>query len=221
MASRSNDSLSEIVAAVEELRARLEDAAILHDVAVSADDAPDNGRFGAIAALSAVYNFVRVIDPSRPPRLGVPLRRLQLALEGARDGKSHPLLALAKVGERRKDNLEYDSLKAYAAVAMTLYMESDMPKEEAAKTVAAFLSKNDYRKAGGREDKRSITQHTVVGWRDRAKSKRPSEAWLAHRYQNLLAALSDSDAPPQFKADCLLQKLLEMIPAKNPETPPS
>ena len=100
-------------------------------------DAPETRRRGAICALWAVTDFITEFKDFEAARLHLPLLDLQLALSDAENGVSDPILEKAEntVGRDRASS-QRQTLRAYASVAMDLFMRAGFDQKKATAEVA-------------------------------------------------------------------------------------
>lgn len=199
------ETYCQFVSAIETLGADL-------NVAVSVYDAPETQRLGAIHALGAVTDFITEFKDFEAARLHLPLLDLRMALLDAENGVSDPLLEKAKsTAGRPRASSQRQTLRAYASVAMDLFMRAGFDQNKAAAEVARSLRSYGFKREG-RGDK-EITGTTVKNWREKTQGQ-PPEDFDAARYRNVLASVlphPKKRGDPEAAARRLLAKLPEVV----------
>lgn len=172
-------------------------------------DADDAGRLCVMMSLTAIDEFLIAMFGTREPSVLNPLHQLQYALYDLRRGKVMPLLKPKKVSRRPRDSAAVEGFRAFAAVAMDLYVQAKVPRKQAARDVAHELSRMGYKNGSGK----LITGSRVEDWRDRMMTELPRENEAAARFHRVKAQLevqfaSDLKAGARF----LLGRLPTVVP---------
>jgi hypothetical protein len=127
------------------------------------NDSKYEGLDETVLSLKAVLDFLEEIGITNSWR-PVMLKRLVVVLADIRRGIAHPLTT-PSICARPPDMGLVVALKAMAAAAMQLAMDTGVKKENAAKTVANVLTKAGFRLPG--RGQRPPSAGTVAGWRDK------------------------------------------------------
>jgi hypothetical protein len=173
------------------------------------DKAWDYGRKAAAASLAGVIDFLESIGRFKRDRLTEPLEQLFVALLQVEQGRKHPMLTPAKQGHRTKDDLFQATLKGRAAAAMTSWMESRKPEEEAGKIVAEALREAGCKLRSARSN-RSVEWTTVASWRDKVTGN--SDASDARRaYRSILRLVESRSLSWEERAKVLTADLQSFV----------
>ena len=172
------------------------------------DNSPDKdevhgGRLAAIKALDAVLDFLNHIPMVKNERLHIPLENLKHALLDYEIGLDPALFdrEIWTGGGRKPEPSDWKAVRAAAAVAMDLYMQSGIDREKAAARVALYLDQKGYTMPGRDPH---ITGKTVANWRDHAKTGLPTEDPDADLYRHC-ALLLLADGAPESAAGRILE----------------
>jgi hypothetical protein len=176
----------------------------------------DGGRAYARASVGAVLKFLMARFEGPALSALVPLRHLQYALHDLDNGKVTTMLRPKKVAHRPRDPVAVDGFRAFAAVAMDLFMDAEVGREQAARDVAHELSRKGYTEVSGK----MITWRRVEDWRDRMRRERPAEDEVAARFARMKPDLEKRfPSDPKAAARHLLEQLPLAVPI--PKKPPS
>jgi hypothetical protein len=208
---------------------RIEGEALIHSVALLVKNlrfagrlfdksAADQGRVSVILSLSAITEFLRSVGGPEDAVMYVPLHQLQYGLHDLEARKVPDLLKPTPIERRPPDSASDTGFRAFAAVAMDLLMDGDVPREEAARRVARELTAMGYMASATK----TITAQRVEDWRDRVREERPAEYAPAGRFHRLKQELmrrfpQDHVAAAEF----LLHRLPMTVPSRNPNNPAS
>lgn len=197
---------------IEQLRIGLNVAARAFD-----PSAADGGRLGVILAMTALHDFLTANFNDDPPAL-IAIRHLLYSLADLESGKLAPLLTPKKVKNRPRDSAAKDAFRAFGAVAMDLFMESGVPRKQAARDVATALSRMGYDDGPGKP----IKARMVEDWRDRMMTERPAENLAAGRFHRMKKALrAKFPSAPSEAAKHVLNGLPSVARPRNPKNPPA
>jgi hypothetical protein len=198
---------------------QIEQLRIVLNVAATAFDpsAADGGRLGVILAMTALHDFLTANFGDDPPAL-IAIRHLLYSLADLESGKLVPLLTPKRVKNRPRDSAAKGGFRAFAAVAMDLFMESGVPRKQAARDVATALSRMGYDDGPGKP----IKARMVEDWRDRMMTERPAENLAAGRFHRMKIALRVKfPSDPKGAAKHVLNSLPSVARPRNPKNPPT
>jgi hypothetical protein len=191
-------------------------ASLLNDLCISlghADDAlveaetSEENRIAALLALKAVYDFLRSVGLKSSA-----LRNLSMALQDIHRGQS-PSLFKPSIQHRPNESAQLFILKAVAAAAVQLLMDSGKTKEEAAAIVATRLDLAGFRLSGSK----LASPRTIAGWRERFSGYSAEEGADAYKF-----ALQEARArfpTPAKQAEQVMRGFKNLV--RNLDKPPS
>jgi len=169
----------------------------------------DGGRLSVIMTLLSLNDFMKATFGVEEPHLFVPLHQLQYALHDLNNGKTGSLLKAKKIENRPPNSTSVEGFRAFAAVAMDLFIEGGVPRKQAAHDVAIDLRRSGYTLGPGK----IITAKQVEDWRDRVLQESPAENPAAARFQRMREALRDKHPDnPTAAARFLLERLPAVVP---------
>jgi hypothetical protein len=186
-----------LLSLLEDLRLALAEA----DLALQATDAPEEERIAGLLALKAIYDFLKSAGlRSRA------LNNLSMSLRDIDRGHS-PTLFAPFVQNRPKDKAKLFILKASAAAAMQLHIDSGKNKAEAAGLVATKLDSAGFRLPG--RDPKPASASRVAAWRDRVSGH--SDAEGADIYEYVLQEARAEYTTPAQQAECVTRGLKGLV----------
>ena len=177
----------------------------------------DAGRLSVIMTLVALDDFLKAMFGVNDPLLFIPIRQLQYALYDLGRGKVVPLLSPKKIKNRPPDSAAKEGFRAFAAVAMDLFVDGGVERKQAARDVARALSRMGYTNGPGK----MISAQRVEDWRDLMKTASPEESEAAARFRRMKAQLQ-AKFPNDLKAAArfVLGRLPAVVPPQIPKKPP-
>jgi hypothetical protein len=172
-------------------------------------DADDGGRWCVSMSLTAIDDFLRPLLGREDSSVLNPFHQLQYALYDLGHGRVRRLLAPRPVSARPKNSVAIEGFRAFAAVAMDLFVKGGVPRKQAARDVARALSRMGYNNGPGK----IITGPRVEDWRDRIMKKTPENKAAAARFHRMKKELEtrypeDLTAAARF----LLARLPTVVP---------
>jgi hypothetical protein len=177
----------------------------------------DGGRSSVITSIDSIIRFLLITVGFDKPAALAPLYRLQYALCDLGIGTVTPMFKPKKVRNRPRVSMATDNFRAVASVAMDMFMEAGVRREDAAARVAEALHRMGYSSRN-----KPIRRHMVEDWRDRMMTERPAENLAAGRFLRLqsdLKAMFPDD--PSAAAQHVLNNLPLIVRPDNPKKPPS
>jgi hypothetical protein len=193
------------IPAVDGLRLALAEA----DFALTAASTAEEERIAALLALKAIYDFSKSVGlRSRA------LNNLSMALQDI-DRGNFPALFSPSIENRPKDKAKLFILKAAAAAAMQLLMDSGKTKADAAATVAMKLNLAGFSLPGLKA--RPASAQTIALWRDKFSGHSDEEGADVYKF-TLQEARATHTNPPQ-QAELVIAGLNRLV--KNLDKSPS
>jgi hypothetical protein len=123
----------------------------------------DNGRLGAMIALSAFWQFITLFRTPLAENLHIPIVRLRDALAMLEHNRIEPILKPVPRRGRAPSSHSYAALKGYATATVDLLRQADLDPEGAHRAVARVLRQLGVRPERGRDP---VTGTTVKNWCD-------------------------------------------------------
>jgi hypothetical protein len=177
------------------------------DALVEAETSEEN-RIATLLALKAVYDFSKSVGLKSSA-----LRNLSMALQDIDRGQS-PALFEPSIQHRPKEPAKLFILKAAAAAAMQLLMDSGKTKKEAAAIVATKLELAGFRQGSSAK---LASAGTIARWRDRYIGCSDEEGADAYKF-----ALQEARArfpTPAKQAEQVMRGFKNLV--RNLDKPPS
>jgi hypothetical protein len=121
----------------------------------------DNGRRGALTALSSFWRFITLFSTPLAETLHIPIVRLQDAVTMLNYNRIEPILKPIRHRGRAPSSYSYACLKGCAAATVQLLVQAGLDLAEARLAVARQLSKRGVRPERGSG---TVTRTTVRNW---------------------------------------------------------
>jgi hypothetical protein len=178
---------------LDDLRLALAEA----DLALTAANTPEEGRIASLLALKAFYDFLKSTGlRSRA------LNNLSMALQDIDRGNS-PIFFAPSVQNRPRDKARLFILKAVAAAAMQLLMDSGRTKADAAAIVAKKLNLAGFSLPGLKA--RPASAKTIALWRDKFSGHSDEEGADAYKFTLQQARVTHTN--PSQQAELVMGSL--------------
>ena len=179
------------------------------DQALATAETPEQKRIAALLALRAVYHFLKSVDLKSSA-----LRNLSMALQDIDRGQA-PALFQPVRQHRPNEPAKLFILKAVAAAAVQLLLDSGKSKEDAGAMVAKKLDVAGFRLSG--TNPKPVNAATVNRWRDRFSGHSDEEG--ADAYHTALEEARSRFSTPEEQAEQAMYGLKRLV--QNLEKPPS
>jgi hypothetical protein len=171
------------------------------DFALTEANTPEEGRIATLLALKAIYDFSQSTGLRSKA-----LNNLSMALQDIDRGNSATLFA-PSIQNRPRDKARLFILKAVAAAAMQLLMDSGKTKAAAAAIVATKLDLAGFRLPGLKG--RSASHKTIALWRDKFGGHSDEEG--ADSYNFSLQQARATFTRPDRQADFVMRGLKRLV----------
>jgi hypothetical protein len=173
---------------------------------------PTVRRQAAMHALRATIEFLESIDDFKQARLTLPFEGLFSALDEADKGSADPILEPRRPSHRPLDTEFETHLKAYAAVAMSLWMRCGDKERRAGEKVAKALAQAGFRLPGKRGRRPDAT--TVKNWRAKCIGHHGGSR-IGRAYERLLAWIETVGMVNEETANRMLDGLVSFVRERN------
>jgi len=161
------------------------------DFALTEANTPEEGRIASLLALKAIYDFSKSTGlRSRA------LNNLSMALQDI-DRGNFSILFAPSVQNRPRDKAKLFILKAVAAAAMQLLMDSGRMKADAAAIVAMKLNLAGFSLPGLKA--RPASAKTIALWRDKFSGHSVEEGADAYKFTLQQARATHTNPPQQVE----------------------
>ncbi len=191
-------------------------SALLDDLQVSLSSAdhaldkaknPEGHRIATLLALAPIYDFLKSVGVQSRA-----LRHLSMALQDVDRGQA-PAIFQPSIQHRPKEAAKQFILKAAAAAAAQLLMDSGKTKKEAGAIVAMKLDVAGFRLSGAK----LVRAGTINRWRDKFSGSSDEEG--ADAYNIALKEARARFPKPDQQAEQVMQGFKNLV--RNLDKPPS
>jgi len=171
------------------------------DHALSEAKTPEENRSATLLALGPIYHFFKAVGVQSRT-----LRRLSMALQDVDRGQS-PALFQPSIDHRPKEAAKLFILKAAAAAAAQLLLDSGKPKKDAGAIVATKLDLAGFRLPGAKP--KPATARTINRWRDRFSGHSDEEG--ADTYNFTLEEARAGSPKPDQQAEQVMRGFKRLV----------